>query len=204
FLELPERIAGGGEVEVLGELLGDRARSADPLAALPEACQRLGQLGPVLHIGPAKAVPAIPDGIPDRRVVDSAVLVEPVILSDERRGPHRRWDAGQRHRVVAPRRRRDGAAAGILRTGLLVAAERHEGGFPRPRPAVPHRRRPDEPEPRDEEGRSRQKDPAEPAERPPALADLGLVSGRKAHGAWRRTSFASAPGSAGRWRPRSP
>jgi hypothetical protein len=44
FLDLPKRIAAGGEIEVLGELLGDGAGPAQRIASSPGAAQQRHQV----------------------------------------------------------------------------------------------------------------------------------------------------------------
>src|SRR5439155_24815108 len=73
FLHLADRIARGGEIEILSELLGDRARAPQPVAVAP----RRADGGPE----PVSAVHA--ERIRDFGGVDPDVRAEPRVLGDD-------------------------------------------------------------------------------------------------------------------------
>src|SRR5213078_1545279 len=73
LLELAERVARGREVQVLRELLGDRARAAQPIAPAP--CGRNGQ--------PEALAALQAQGLRDLLGIDAVVRAEAGVLSDD-------------------------------------------------------------------------------------------------------------------------
>ncbi len=160
LLHFAERIARGREIEILGQLLADRARAANPVPAGPGPAQHSPQLRAIPRIGPVELVATVAQRLPDLLVVDPGVLVEPVVLRDQHRAAHHRSDLLSRHRLVEPPRRRTLQLPGLQVVPLLPAAHHHKSGLPRPDPAIPHRGRPHEPEPGKQDGEDRQEQPS--------------------------------------------
>ena len=96
FLQLAKRVAGRGEVEILGQLLGDCAGAAQLVALAPGAGQHRQQLAALLAITPAEGRALITQGVRQREVIDPAMREEVVVLADDHGVPHGGGDRVER------------------------------------------------------------------------------------------------------------
>ena len=140
LLELAERIARGREIEVLRELLGDRAGAAELLPPRPRASQHPTQLLTVACIRQGEAGAPVAQRLPHRPPVHAVMLVERPILRRGRGLPEPVRHGIERNGLVAA----CGQRVCVLELGLPPLHERRAGG---PVRAVPGWRRPDEEQP---------------------------------------------------------
>ncbi len=127
LLHLAERVTRGREVEVLGELLGDRARAAPAVAAVPRRGDRR----------PKPVRPARPECVDDLRRIDPVMRTKTGILTDDDHALEGGGDVLQGGRLE---RRNVGTfqPSSVPTFGLA-----HQRRRARPVIAPPHRRRPD-------------------------------------------------------------
>jgi len=140
LLQLAQRIARRREVQVLRELLRDRARAAQPLAVAPRRRQRS-------HQPPPAPAPVRAERVGDLGRVDPVVSPKSRILSDDHH-------ALQQGRDIFQGDRMDGWSAGTFHWSIFSALHLpHHGRFARPVIPPPERRRPDTRHPNEREQR---------------------------------------------------
>ncbi len=142
LLQLPQRVARGREVQVLGELLGDRAGAAHPALPVGGAAEGPLQFRAIARIPPREGAAPVAEGLADRPPVDPVVLVEGVVLARDRRFAEPLRDRVEGNGPIGERRR-------VARRAVLACAHRLESGPCRPVGAPPRRRRPHREEPDD-------------------------------------------------------
>jgi len=135
LLRLADRTARGREVQILGELLGDGARAAYPVA-MPHRCR---------EAGPESAGVVHAQGIRNFRGVDPVMCPEPGVLANDDHALEERGHVGKR-------KASDGETVGLGASASLsdrptVRCLSHHCRAARPVIPPPHRWRPDADQP---------------------------------------------------------